>query len=92
MDKTTAPTTEDIQDFFRDATELMRQKLNHEQNENAIEAKKDYEALKQICDLADAIYNDIRPDENLYEIFNIAAERVGITRRLPDEPDFDEST
>lgn len=58
-------------------------------NENNNDSSKDYEALKQICDLADAIYNDIRPDENLYEIFNVAAERVGITRRLPDEPDFE---
>lgn len=59
------------------------------QQQTATEKQKDLAALSDICDLADALYNEIGENNNICEIFNIAAERVGIRRRLPDEPDFE---
>lgn len=53
------------------------------------EKQKDIAALSDICDLADALYYEIGENNNVCEIFNISAERVGIRRRLPDEPDFE---
>jgi hypothetical protein len=43
------------------------------------------QALGWIGDAADAAYNEDPDNTRIHEIFNIVAQAVGITRRLPDE-------
>lgn len=43
------------------------------------------QALGWLLDAADAAYNEDDSNERIHEIFNIAAQATGITRRLPDE-------
>ena len=43
------------------------------------------QAIGWVCDAADAAYNEDSSNIRIHEIFNIAAQAAGLTRRLPDE-------
>lgn len=50
------------------------------------------QAIGWICDAADAAYVEDSDNVRIHEIFNIAAQAAGLTRRLPDEHGrFDET-
>lgn len=53
--------------------------------DHAPEVEKLRQAIGWIVDAADAAYNEDENNKRIHEIFNIAAQVAGITRRLPDE-------
>lgn len=62
------------------------------EDEGQAELLKLRQAIGWICDAADAAYNEDSNNERVHEIFNIAAQAAGLTRRLPDEHGrFDET-